>query len=152
MDFAIREMEEKDLEAVTLLEASCFSMPWKYNDFAEILTNPNRFYFVAVTRDDNEKVIGGIMITNIVGEGDISNVAVLEQYRKNNIATSLLKHVLEFGRKHCNITEFTLEVRSRNVAAIRLYENAGFVSAGIRPNFYDLPKDDAIIYWKKERS
>jgi ribosomal-protein-alanine N-acetyltransferase len=141
-------MERKDLEAVALLEASCFSMPWKYKDFEEIFTNPDRFYFVAVTSGD-EKVVGGIMLTNISGEGDISNVAVFEQYRNNHIAAALLSQIMDFGRKYCGITAFTLEVRSKNTAAIRLYENAGFVSAGIRPNFYDLPKDDAIIYWER---
>jgi ribosomal-protein-alanine N-acetyltransferase len=140
-------MERKDLEMVTQLETSCFSLPWKYDDFEEILTNPNRFYFVAVTNDGTEKVIGGIMLTSIVGEGDISNVAVLEQYRNNHVATLLLSKTIEFGKNNCNITSFTLEVRSRNAAAIRLYENMGFISAGVRPNFYELPKDDAMIMW-----
>lgn len=142
-------MEKKDLEEVTALEASCFSMPWKYKDFEEILTNPDRFYFVAVSDEGNGKILGGIMLTSIVGEGDISNVAVLEQYRNNSIATALLSQIIEFGKTNCGITAFTLEVRSRNTAAIKLYEKAGFVSEGIRPNFYDKPKDDAIIYWKK---
>lgn len=148
MEFVIRQMERKDLEEVAALEASCFSMPWKYKDFEETLTNPYRFYFVAVSSGD-EKVVGGIMLTNIVGEGDISNVAVLEQFRNNHIATSLLSYTMEFGKNNCGITAFTLEVRSKNLPAIKLYENAGFVSAGIRPNFYDLPKDDAIIYWER---
>jgi ribosomal-protein-alanine N-acetyltransferase len=143
-------MERKDLEEVTALEASCFSMPWKYKDFEEILENPDRYYFVAVSKETDERILGGIMLTSISGEGDISNVAVLEQYRNNKIATSLLSQVLEFGANNCGITAFTLEVRSKNTSAIKLYENAGFVSAGLRPNFYDLPKDDAVIYWKTE--
>ncbi len=148
--YHIRQMQKEDLEEVTALEASCFSMPWKYNDFEEILTNPDRFYFVAVD-DQTEKIIGGCMLTSIVGEGDISNVAVREEYRNNKIATALLAEIIEFGKAKCNITEFTLEVRSRNTAAIRLYEKAGFVSAGIRPNFYDKPKDDAIIMWLRRK-
>jgi ribosomal-protein-alanine N-acetyltransferase len=141
-------MEKKDLDAVAMLETACFTMPWKYRDFEEILTKTDRFYFVAVTCEE-KKVIGGIMLTNIVGEGDISNVAVLEQYRNNHIATALLSTIMEFGISNCGITAFTLEVRSQNAAAIRLYENAGFVCEGVRPNFYDLPKDDALIMWKR---
>jgi ribosomal-protein-alanine N-acetyltransferase len=142
-------MEGKDLEAVTQLEASCFSMPWKYKDFEDILTNPDRYYFVAVSSNADEIILGGIMLTSISGEGDISNVAVLEQYRNNKIGTSLLSEVIKFGKANCNITAFTLEVRSKNAPAIKLYENEGFISAGKRPNFYDFPKDDAIIYWLK---
>jgi ribosomal-protein-alanine N-acetyltransferase len=139
-------MEDKDLDQVTALEASCFSRPWKYNDFKDILTNPDRFYLVAVS---SEKILGGIMLTNVAGEGDISNVAVLEEYRGNKIATALLSEIINFGKSEYGITDFTLEVRSQNAPAIRLYENEGFVSAGIRPNFYDFPKDDAIIYWRR---
>jgi ribosomal-protein-alanine N-acetyltransferase len=138
-------MKDSDLEQVTALEAACFSRPWKYKDFEDILTNPDRYYFVAVA--PNEKILGGIMLTSISGEGDISNVAVLEQYRNNKIGTSLLPEVIKFGKANCNITAFTLEVRSKNTPAIKLYENEGFISAGKRPNFYDFPKDDAIIYW-----
>ena len=68
----IREMQAQDVEAVTALEAACFTQPWKRHDFEDILTNPDRFYFVAV--EDNE-VMGGCMLTDIVGEGDVSNVA-----------------------------------------------------------------------------
>ena len=43
----IREMQAQDVEAVTALEAACFTQPWKRHDFEDILTNPDRFYFVA---------------------------------------------------------------------------------------------------------
>lgn len=77
----IREMQAQDVEAVTALEAACFTQPWKRHDFEDILTNPDRFYFVAV--EDNE-VMGGCMLTDIVGEGDVSNVAVHEKYRRRH--------------------------------------------------------------------
>lgn len=184
IEYHIRQMEREDLEQVTALEASCFSIPWKYKDFEDVLINPNRFYFVADARVENlpytnilfctqEKnvkttvdiqtmaspifvrqstesdIIGGCMLTSIVGEGDISNVAVHEKYRKQNIATSLLEILMSFGKTHCDITAFTLEVRSRNAPAIRLYEKLGFVTEGVRRNYYDKPKDDALIMWKR---
>jgi ribosomal-protein-alanine N-acetyltransferase len=42
---------------------------------------------------------------------------------------------------------FTLEVRISNKNAISLYEKCGFENAGIRKNFYDNPKEDAMIMW-----
>ena len=162
IEYHIREMRREDLEQVTSLEASCFSMPWKYKDFEDTLTNPNRFYFVAdtlpyihsknitsVIQSNSCCIIGGCMLTSILGEGDISNVAVHEKYRKQNIATSLLNALMSFGRTHCGITAFTLEVRSKNAPAVRLYEKLGFVTEGVRRNYYEKPKDDALIMWKK---
>lgn len=142
----IREMQMQDVDQVTALEESCFSMPWKKQDFIDILSNDNRVYLVAV---ENETILGGCMLTDIVGEGDISNVAVLESMRGQGIATVLLREILQIGIQQRGIKEFTLEVRQSNAAAIALYENAGFVSEGIRPNFYEQPKENAVIMWKR---
>lgn len=142
----IREMQPQDVDAVTALEAACFSQPWLRHDFEEILTNPHRFYFVAV---ENDTLLGGCMLTDIAGEGDISNVAVAESYRRQGIARALLEALIRFGRQQ-GITAFTLEVRQHNEAALGLYEGLGFVSAGVRPNFYDKPKDNAVIMWLRE--
>lgn len=152
LQYHIREMQAEDLDEVTALEADCFSMPWKYRDFEEILTNQNRIYIVAaldVPNDKMQTIIGGCMLTDIAGEGDISNVAVHEAYRGNHIATALMEELINIGEEKRHIQAFTLEVRSKNTPAIKLYEKLGFVSAGVRPNFYEKPKDDALIMWKE---
>ena len=59
---------------------------------------------------------------------------------------ALLEQGAEMG-----ITAFTLEVRNGNEPAIRLYESLGFVQEGLRRNFYENPKEDARIYWKRDR-
>ncbi len=117
--YHIREMRREDLEEVTALEAACFSLPWKYRDFEEVLTNPDRCYLVAeadsVTADTPDRILGGCMLTHIAGEGDISNVAVYERYRNNGIAASVLSALLRLGEERYGITAYTLEVRSRNI-------------------------------------
>ncbi len=150
--YHIREMRREDLEEVTALEAACFSLPWKYRDFEEVLTNPDRCYLVAeadsVTADTPDRILGGCMLTHIAGEGDISNVAVYERYRNNGIAASVLSALLRLVEERYGITAYTLEVRSRNIPARRLYEKNGFVSRGVRPGFYQKPEDDAVIMWR----
>ena len=150
LKYFIRQMQKEDLEKVTKLEQSCFSMPWTYKDFEEVLTIPNRIYLVAQLQDSFE-IVGGCMLTQIAGEGDVSNVAVDAAYRGNHIATDLLEKLITYGEEKWNISAFTLEVRSKNTAAIKLYENVGFESVGIRPNFYDKPKEDALIMWRTKK-
>ena len=60
----------------------------------------------------------------------------------------MLKVLMEEGCKR-GINAFTLEVRAGNAPAIHLYEKLGFVQEGIRPGFYERPKEDAIIMWKR---
>ena len=43
----------------------------------------------------------------------------------------------------------TLEVRPSNAAAIALYQGFDFQEAGRRKNYYDLPKEDALILTRR---
>ena len=46
-----------------------------------------------------------------------------------------------------SVKAVTLEVRVSNQAAIRMYEKCGFKVEGVRRDFYDKPKEDALILW-----
>ena len=61
----------------------------------------------------------------------------------------MLTQLISRGEKDFGIKEFTLEVRLSNMGAIHLYEKLGFVSEGIRKNFYEEPVEDALIMWKR---
>ena len=80
-------------------------------------------------------------------EADITNVAVVEKFRGKGVATELLEQLFLRGYER-GIENFTLEVRVGNAPAIHLYEKLGFERSGIRPNFYEKPKEDALIMWK----
>lgn len=142
----IRFLEERDLEKASRLEQTCFSEPWTLEDFRDILTNKDRIMLVA---EEDEEIVGEIVLTDLLGEGDISNVAVAPDYRKRHIASKLLDEIIKIGSEERNITAFTLEVREQNGPAISLYEKAGFKSVGVRPNFYTKPNDNAVIMWKR---
>jgi [ribosomal protein S18]-alanine N-acetyltransferase len=43
------------------------------------------------------------------------------------------------------VTKIHLEVRKKNQDARKFYEANGFHRAGIRPNYYHEPSDDAIL-------
>ena len=96
------------------------------------------------------KIVGTAGMRILGNEGDIDNVAVLPEFRNLGIAGKLLDGLLDMGRQK-GVTEFTLEVRVGNEYAIKLYEKAGFVSEGIRPGFYEDPKEDANIMWIRSK-
>ena len=140
-----REIREDDLDAVCRLEEDTFSMPWHRQDFADMIVQDHLLYIVAVF--DNI-IVGGCGLRNIVGEGEITNVTVARVYRNQGIGTDLVEYILQRGCK-MGITAFTLEVRKSNLAAIHLYEKLGFVTEGLRTNFYEKPCEDALIMWKR---
>ena len=140
-----REMREEDLDEVCKLEEATFSMPWRRQDFADMIVQDHLLYIVAVF--DNI-IVGGCGLRNIVGEGEITNVTVARVYRNQGIGTDLVEYILQRGCK-MGITAFTLEVRKSNLAAIHLYEKLGFVTEGLRTNFYEKPCEDAVIMGKR---
>ena len=85
----------------------------------------------------------------IAGEGDVTNIAVFPEYRGRGIGAALTKALLVEGRKR-GMNAFTLEVRVGNQAAIHIYEKLGFRSEGVRKGFYEKPKEDALIMWRRD--
>ena len=143
----LRRMQEKDLDQVTMIEKDTFSMPWKKEDFLNSMNHPSHIYVVACK--DNV-IYGYCGMWGIVGEGQINNVAVRKDFRGKGIGFELVQFLLEEGYKE-GLECFTLEVRESNASAIHVYEKAGFENVGIRKNFYEKPKENAVIMWKNSR-
>lgn len=141
----IRALQDADIEALSVIEAASFSMPWSPQDFRDLLNRDYCMYLVALV--DGE-IVGCAGLTNICNEGNIDNVVIAEKYRGRGIAQKLLEKLLTEGEAQ-GIEAFTLEVRVSNAAAIHVYEKLGFVSEGIRPRFYEKPTEDAMIMWRR---
>ena len=136
-------MTESDIPEVAELEKMIFPDPWSEKVYRETFAIDGVEYVVAV---DGNKITGAAGVRNIVGTGEITNVMVLPGYRNRGIARKMLTELLERGRR-LGADEFTLEVRTGNLPAIKLYESLGFVCEGIRPGYYRNPAEDARIYW-----
>ena len=145
-NLTIRLMQHEDVEAVTLLEAKALSMPWHAKDFWDIVNREDSVYVVAVIQN---QIAGCCGVTNACGDGDINNVVVEESLRHRGIGRFMMENMMDWG-KEIGIENYTLEVRVSNISAIGLYESLGFVSGGIRPNFYEKPHEDAMIMWKRQ--
>lgn len=145
MEIVIKPLTEEYVDAVCELEKEAFSMPWHKESFMEMIFNKDAKYLVAIC---DGKVVGSCGMRNIVGEGDISNVVTDRAFRRQGVGRKMLEELLKEGIE-MGIEAFTLEVRKSNEAAIRLYEQLGFVIEGIRKNFYEKPREDALIMWKR---
>ena len=142
MHVRIVPMNADHLDEVAELERICFSVPWSRNMLAEELDNLLSAFLVAL--DDNDKVVGYAGVQIILDEGYITNVAVRPECRRQGIAAKLLQVFLDFAKAN-KLAFLTLEVRASNYDAIALYGSRGFRSVGRRKNYYEHPKEDAII-------
>ena len=122
------------------IEQACFSVPWSERSIKESIENENTYLYLALA---GGKAAGYMGVQIFSGEGYVTNVATLPEYRRQGIARALMKRALE------NEMEFlTLEVRDSNLPAINLYHSLGFQEVGKRPRFYREPEEDAVLMTK----
>ena len=146
MSIQIVPMNADHLEELEKLERICFSRPWSRKMLAEELENQCAAFLVA--QDSiTQQVMGYAGLLVMADEGYITNVAVFPEFRRQGVAAKLIAVFENFARGN-KLAFQTLEVRPSNTAAIALYKGFGFEEVGRRKNYYDLPKEDALILTK----
>ena len=144
LKYVIRPMTEEDTFAVSQIEQGIFSLPWSQKSFADACSNADNVYLVCET----DGVIAGYCgMWTVLGEGNITNMAVSPDYRRRGIAQILMQAMEEYGEDK-KVTSYFLEVRQSNAPAIALYEKMGYKNIGIRKRFYEKPVEDAVIMTK----
>ena len=146
MHVRIVPMTADHLDEVAELERLCFSVPWSRNMLADELDNALSAMLVAL--DDQGRVAGYAGLQVILDEGYITNVAVRPDCRRQGVAGQILQVFLDFAQAQ-GLAFLTLEVRASNQAAILLYGSRGFRGMGRRKNYYEHPREDAIIMTKE---
>lgn len=137
----VERMKESDLTQVVQIEEQLFSLPWTRDGFIGGMNQDNSIFLVARAR---EKVVGYLGMYCSFDEAEITNVGVDPQAWNQGIGRALMKAALDTARAN-GIEHLFLEVRKSNTHAINLYKRTGFEEIGIRPDFYELPKEDGIV-------
>lgn len=126
---------------IAITEKECFSEPWSKDAVSDFLSYAYNGAFICLA---DGCFAGYVTYTNICGEVQIANVATKESFRRCGIGSALMDALVDLSKK-AQAEMITLEVRSKNVPAIALYEKCGFVTVGVRKNFYNKPDDDALL-------
>lgn len=140
---SIRPFEPADIPAVVILEEAYQPQPWTPGIFAGELATGSRSYVVA--EHDSIVGYGGVMMVG--EEAHLTNLLVHPDHRRKGLGSQMVRRLIETslvrGAKH-----LTLEVRSDNTGAIRLYQSFGLDPIGVRPCYYR--GGDALIMWARD--
>jgi ribosomal-protein-alanine N-acetyltransferase len=123
--------------AIGALEAQSFSQPWPMDTIDRLRER----FSVALAGD---RLVGYVAVSTVLDEGSLDIIAVEPSFRRQGVADALVAHALSQGREQ-NLAFLTLEVREGNTSARKLYEKHGFQVVGRRKNYYDKPKEDALL-------
>lgn len=139
MDF--RRSVPADATGIAELEDLIFPDAWSYRDVQDLICTEGGMCFTAI---EDGKVVAYVIGRIIAPEGEIYRVAVAPNKRQRGIGYRLLDYAVK-ASKGQGLERLFLEVRSRNIPAIKLYTAYGFKKIGIRKNYYKDPQDDAIV-------
>ena len=142
MTYTIALMTYDDIPQVAAIERQCCPDPWSERMLREHLDNQCAAALVALGEDGTILGYAGLLV--VLDEGYITNVATRPEYRRQGIASDLLGVFRNFAAGN-HLAFLTLEVRASNAAARALYLKEGYAEVGRRKNYYDHPKEDAII-------
>ena len=145
MSLELRRLELGDLDAIEQIERVSYPTPWSRSMFTSELAKPSSRSLAAV--DDDDSVIGYLVISKHVDAWHVMNVAVAPGHRRRGVASALIARLLEVTRSDAE-RGHTLEVRVSNVGAIALYESFGFQRRGVRRGYYTDNREDAVIMWR----
>ena len=130
------------IRQISLLDARLFpANPWEEASFLQSALRDYDYLAAAVGEDGS---VCGYALLRCLDDAELLRIAVAKEQRRRGTGRALLADVLgEAGRRAA--AGIFLEVRAGNEAAVRMYEKAGFVSAGIRRSYYSGPVEDALI-------
>ncbi|MEM1297765.1 MAG: ribosomal protein S18-alanine N-acetyltransferase [Pseudomonadota bacterium] len=101
----------------------------------------------ALVLADEDLSRGFLLIQFAAGEGEIHDIGVHPDVRRNGLGRALVQEAIETARQH-EATQLFLEVGVHNTPALALYAATGFLEVGRRKGYYLLPegtRSDALI-------
>lgn len=141
-EITINYMQTSDLNEVCDIERSVFPDPWSYHMFEEELRLPDLYNLLTVRVDGELAAYGGILI--IHDECHVTNLAVKPEYQSKGMGTILLSQLIKIAISR-EAKNLSLEVRTDNEIAQKLYGKFSFSTIGIRKHYYGYEEDALIM-------
>ena len=130
------------LDEVEEIENVCFPDPWSRRMLAGGITAERAIALAAL--DEAGAVAGYVLASYVLDEGSLDDIAVRPDLRRRGVASRLLAALREQAEAR-RLAFLTLEVRAANGPARALYAKHGYQTVGRRKNYYQRPREDAIL-------
>lgn len=141
---SLREATIDDAEAIYELDKACFSVPWSLESITAEFAPDHQGQRLYVLAELDGNIIGYAGAWLVLDEGQITNIAIHPDYRRQGYGAMLTKKLVRLLFE-AEMNEIFLEVRLSNLGALALYRRLGFTVKGIRKNYYTDPLEDAYI-------
>ena len=142
--YSIRAAERRDVGELLVIEETQFPEPWTRGMLLDEIANlETRRYTVAT---EGSMIVGYLGVMFVLDELHVNTLGTRRGHEGRGVATSLLDEAWNDARDR-GITRATLEVAASNERAQRLYFRYGFAPVGVRKNYYERTREDALVLW-----
>ena len=136
-----RNATESDIQKIAELEEKTFTDAWTNQNIYETFCQKQAFIIVAEVGDE---IAGYCIIYYVMEEAEIARIAVGDKHRRKGIGRKLLDYTCACC-KGKQVERLLLDVREGNTGARMFYQAYGFTEDGKRKDFYNNPKEDAVL-------
>ena len=143
MQKKIRLAKIDDIDSIYEIEKISFENPWSKKSIRNAIKED--LLSDILVFEYEKKVIAYISYMIIYDEIHIANVATHPDFQNRKIASQLFKYLVNYAEE--NDLRITLEVRTNNKYALKLYKSFNFKIEGLRKDYYGIDKD-ALIMWR----
>jgi ribosomal-protein-alanine N-acetyltransferase len=156
---ALELMREADISTVQEIEREIFSTPWPKNAYYRELASRSSAHYVVLRQEGAlempQRFRGADLDPSIIGyggmwrmydEAHVTTIGVRSDVQHRGygrvLFAGLVQAAYDMGAKWV-----TLEVRTSNDNAMRMYEAFGFKVIGRRKGYYTDNGEDAVVMW-----
>ena len=145
----IRPVEAKHISELIRIADETNLSAWSAQNYIDEFQIPESIMFRLET-DTNETagfIVGRIVSFGLVErevEAEIYNIAVVRSLQKTGLGQQLFDAFVSACRE-LSVSNIWLEVRASNQTAIGFYERNGFERVQSRNNFYENPREHALL-------
>lgn len=142
---ALRPIVLSELDELWQLDLRCFvdGEAYERETFRYLLSSPNTI--ARQIRSEHDEMTAFIVaVIEMDGVGHITTIGVAPEFQRRGLARILMRD-MERTLQNRGITTVRLEVRVQNTAAIRLYEQLGYVVVQRMGRYYSSGADGYMM-------
>jgi ribosomal-protein-alanine N-acetyltransferase len=149
-----RDMVDKDLNQIVLIEQNAQASPWARLSFEECLSRcESSSEHACRVLHVGDGIVAYHVVSSVLDELHILNVVAVPHLQGIGLGHRLMQDIVEFAESR-SLSSLFLEVRASNSVAQNLYEKWGFEQIAIRKQYYrnpnvNGPKEDALVFVKR---
>lgn len=132
----INDVSNIDLQKVIAIDEAFLNYAWSVDQWKDFQASYHDCTYLQVMKSDEDiKSFALYMFSKNEGVLHLLKIVTAMHYRRQGMGKDLIISAIEWLEKN-NGEKIVLEVAVNNSSAIKLYENLGFETIGVRKKFY----------------